>query len=134
MTAATTRFFAFALSIVSSALLAGNVLACEPVYIENRCGETIDVLIEHSPGLKNWRINGWYTVEPDEKSRLNVDGDPMCHRRDHSLYFYAESTSGKRVWEGSDSHGEFEGVEYDLRKAIRQNYRGGSLLIITCTN
>lgn len=110
--------------------------SCRDVYVENKCFKPIRILIEHAPSYRNWEVVGWYDFEPDERSRLLVDNDPMCHLLDHSIYFYAESTDGEYTWAADggedDSEVQYNGSWFDLRKANKTLYRGGTKIDITC--
>lgn len=112
-------------------LTSSAAIACEPVYFENTCHKDVEVLVEHAPQYRDWVVHAWYSIESQDRTRLVSNNQPICHLRDHAIYFYAESTDGDFLWSG-DSTTRHNGVVYETMKAATRNYRGGTLVIISC--
>ncbi|GMG84439.1 hypothetical protein LNKW23_36550 [Paralimibaculum aggregatum] len=126
------RFLAAAAMFAVLAAGSAQAQSCRHVYVENKCHKSLRILIEHAPSYRNWEPVGWYDFEPNERSRLLVGEDPMCHLLDHSLYIYAESTDGQFTWAGEDSSVQFNGTWFDMRKANKIRYKGGTKVDFTC--
>lgn len=105
---------------------------CRDVYIENACHKTVRIVVNSAARWHDWRNFGWYTIKRGVNTKLLSNDRPICHRLDHDLYFYAETTDGKFYWEGDDYKAKFRGTTYPMRKASTTRYHGGSLIEITC--
>ena len=82
------------------------------VFVKNDCHRSIDVLIYYLDGQNGpatWQTRGWFSVDPGKRKHV-VD----THNR--YIYFYGESTAGKKkIWTG-DLPQWFEGKRYKFFK------------------
>lgn len=80
------------------------------VFIKNDCRRTVDVIVYYLDGKNGpatWQTRGWFSVDPGKKKHV-VD----THNR--YIYFYAETSSGKKkIWPG-DLPQWFEGKRYNF--------------------
>jgi hypothetical protein len=82
------------------------------VFVKNDCHRTIDVVVYYLDGKNGptaWQTRGWFSVDPGKKKHV-VD----THNR--YIYFYGESTSGKKNFWTGDLPQWFEGKRYKFFK------------------
>jgi len=82
------------------------------VFIKNDCHRAIDVIayyLDGKNGPTTWQTRGWFSLDPGKRKHI-VD----THNR--YIYFYGETSSGKKkIWTG-DLPQWFEGKRYGLFK------------------
>ncbi len=93
--------------VVLAVLLAGSLTACAnadmvKVKVTNKTDATISIAFaqaqtdtggaEFGPDCSK----GWWNIQPGQTKTINTYG----HSPFHSVYFYATSNGGKRVWSG----------------------------------
>ena len=122
----------FAVACVILCASAAEAQECGRVYVQNDCTRSLRIVVEYAPRDDEWIPAGWYEFAADESAWLRVGGEALCHRTDHSIYFYAESLDGTTVWGGDDSEIEFNGSTISLRKAAAVRHRGGTLIRTRC--
>jgi hypothetical protein len=121
-------------AVLATVSIAAPALAqdCRDVYVENSCHKTVRIVVNSAARWHDWNNFGWYNIDRGVNTRLLSNNRPICHRTDHDIYFYAETTDGKIYWEGDDYNARFGGATYPMRKASVTRYHGGSLIEITC--
>lgn len=126
-------------AVLASVLLAGlgvpPAIAQESreIAVENRCNRPIRVLIHHADQTRSWHPHAWFNFAAGEgPTALTSDGVTLRQLTDHELYFYAESTDRRLVWEGNDSATTVGGQSYGLVKANTRVQRGRTQVTISC--
>ncbi len=78
------------------------------VFIQNDCEQPIRIAVYFKPvadGEKTWQAGGWFSLAPGQRKHA-IDTP------NRFIYFYAESTSGKRYFWAGDNRQGFGGKDY----------------------
>jgi len=70
--------------------------------IENRCNQSVSLIIKYKPLNGDWKTEGWWIIEPKQKKVLSQNGIRLKSENVKS-YYYAETNGlegSKIVWEG----------------------------------
>lgn len=82
-------------------LFFASIVSKGQVYLQNNTDKPVKVAIawySSSSDFKGWYCAGWYTVDPGEKKEL-LTALPL----NPQLYYYAKSTDGTKIYDGSTS-------------------------------
>ena len=116
----------FKSAIAAVALAALNVGAAAPaqaqvrryITFENACGLPVRLYVSHADGYRNWHAHGPFVLSAYQgATRLDANGIILTQTEDHDLYFYAETTNGTVIWDGTAHAASFNGVTYMMRRA-----------------
>ncbi len=125
-------FSTIALFAISAPLPASAQAALRPIMIQNDCGKSVRLWINHADGYRNWHSHGPYDFASYKAAVYLEDRNVRLKQRgDHSLYFYAESLDGAKIWEGGFQT-YVNGVDLPMQKAPYSLHYAAYLIRLTC--
>lgn len=125
---------ALGLAAATSAIVptAAQAQDLRPIMIQNNCYKPIRMWVNHADGWRNWYSHGTFNFAGYEPSLyLTANGVRLLQRDDHKLYFYAETTDGGLIWQGSYPT-NVDGYSLPMREANYSVQYAAYHIQITC--
>lgn len=100
----------------------GSVDPGREIFVTNRCGKDIRLLIRYLSVEGEWLTRGWYTLKVKDQGLLTTPQGRSLIASDSDIYIFVESQS-KPLWHGANPY-EFENKTYNFRSVIFDGLSG----------
>ncbi|HYJ30398.1 MAG TPA: hypothetical protein VEW25_08675 [Allosphingosinicella sp.] len=129
-----------AFQMVTLATLASSPANAQPtriIAVWNDCPHPIEFIIHHADRPGYWHPHAWYRLNANQSlGRFSDNGVVLTQLVDHTLYIYAQSTDGSRIfWQGTGPRITYDNAYYSTVAAPTfVNRLGETIARLTCTS